>query len=801
MSRAATTSAPAGASAREAELEAELALSRREALEAHSAATRVVRCLTAIAQPTATPEAVLTAALAAMAEAFGAEVACLVRSAWDCGSGAPVHVAFSPTGAALGSGQELHGLPRELAPWGAGLPRATGWAAPTPLLVAGSPVRSGARLVPDPDDPTAVAVLLLRADPAPFSDVELDLLASLADRLHSAARAAEGRRCAELLARSGAQWGGHRTPLTPDVAALLAELTGATWAGLLETTAQGGAVLRAQAGPLGGTVPPGWSPPSPGGAGDTRSLVVHDLAAAPGSPTPAVPPVPGAVRSLLHVPVVVDGAAQALLVAVHEIPGAFSATVAEATTTLASSVGATLVTSRLYEELERSEERSRHRATHDDLTGLPNRAVVRARLEALLAAGEPGPPDRVGVLFCDLDDFKVVNDRLGHDAGDQLLRAVAGRLSAALRPGDLLARLGGDEFVVVLERVSSAEEVQAVGLRLLEAVTAPFELLGPSGSPEVVAVGGCFGGAVGGRGSGAVQRASTLLRDADAAMYEAKRAGGRRVRTFDDAAARALHRRLALEADLPAAVASGALQVHHQPVWDLVADRAVGVEALVRWEHPEQGWVSPDVFVRIAERTGEVVGLGALVLRRACADLSAWGPAAAHLRLSVNASPVELRLPGYAAGVLEVLAGHGIAPTRLAVEVTEGLPLDGPEVVQVELLRAAGVAVLVDDFGVSHSDLARLKTMPVDGLKIDRSLVAGLTTSPDADPLDAAFVEAILVLARAGGLAVVAEGVETTEQRDALVALGCRTAQGWLTGRPVPADLVPRALGLTGQTG
>ncbi|TNM59975.1 EAL domain-containing protein [Streptomyces sp. NP160] len=825
MSQAAGTSATAEATARVAALEAQLARAHREAEEAHRAADRAVRCLSAIAQPSALPEAVLETALSALARAFDADVACLVRSAWDVERGAPVHVAFSPTGTAVGAGQVLPPLPGALAPWGDGLPRATGWAddgaaratdapgrgggsAPPALELGGTRVRSGARLVPDPDDPTAAAVLLLRADPSPFTDVELDLLASLADRLLSAARAAEGRRCAELLARSGAQWGGHRSPLHPDVAALLAELTGATWVGLLERTGAGAAVLRAQASPLGLSAPEGWSlPPQqrlgaappragrPGGDDDRRPLVVHDLTGNPGAPAP---PVAAAVRSLLTVPVLVDGAPAALLVAVHELPGAFSPTVVEATTTMAGSVAATLVTSRLHEELARSEELARHRATHDDLTGLPNRALVNDALEGLLEGGAAGPggsAGQVGVLFCDLDDFKVVNDRFGHDAGDQLLRSVAGRLSAALRPGDVLARLGGDEFVVVLPGAATPGEVQAVGERLLAAVTEPFALRGPLGTTETVSVGGCFGGAVGARGADGARRASRLLRDADAAMYEAKRAGGRRVRTFDEAAARELHRRLALEADLPAAVASGALQVHHQPVWDLLTDRAVGVEALARWEHPEQGWVPPDVFVRIAERTGEVVDLGSFVLRRACADLVGWGAAAEHLRLSVNASPVELRLPGYADGVLAVLAEHGLAPSRLAVEVTEGLPLDGPEAQQLRRLRAAGVAVLVDDFGVSHSDLARLKAMPLDGLKIDRSLLVGLTTAPTAHPLDTGLVEAIVTLARAGGLSVVAEGVETQEQRDALVALGCRTAQGWLTGRPVPADQLPAALG------
>lgn len=798
----------------------ELRHARQLAEEAHRDTARIMQCLEALARPVETPEAVLAAGLEAMADAFEADLACLVRTGSADSTETPRDVAAFTRGFPHDGPQPLPDLPGALATPHGLLALTASWSAGADggqLVVDGVEVLAGARLAPAPEDPTKGSVLLLRHHDVPFTPSEVQVLASLSERLLSAARDAESRRRSEVLARAGERLGAHRTPLSSEVAEILGDLTGSTWSGVVELDDDGAAAL------VGGSgtrlaAESGW--PSRRGAAEADAdlaqvLLVHDAAVGPGSLLQGAP-----VRSVLRVPVLVDGAPKALLYAVHTDPGAFSPAVVDAVCTLAGSTANALESFRLHAELQRSAHDLHvlhglhgphlpHRsAALDPLTGLADRALLLEELERRLA--QPGRPGYVGVLVCDLDGFKSVNDHHGHDAGDQLLQRVAHRMAAALRPDDLLARVSGDEFVVVVDGLPSAALVAAVGERLLRAVGQPVDVVGASGRRASVAVGGCFGGVFVTRGGGpadqcaepstgtAAGRAAAALRDAEAAMSEAKRAGGHRVRLFDAYAAVAVQRMSALDADLARALREESLEVHYQPVWDLVEDRAIGVEALARWRHETQGWISPEVFVPLAERSGAVVALGSLVLRRACSDLVGWGPAAAGARLSVNASPVELRNPEYATGVLAVLADHGLASSRLVVEVTEGLPLGGPEVEQLQLLRRAGVRVVVDDFGVSHSDLARLKSLPVDGLKIDRSLVSGLSTSPDAHPLDSGLVEAILVLARAGRLSVVAEGLETADERAVLVSLGCRHAQGWLTGRPVPAFEVPAVLTRTG---
>ncbi len=463
--------------------------------------------------------------------------------------------------------------------------------------------------------------------------------------------------------------------------------------------------------------------------------------------------------------------------------------------------GSTVLSSRFVGERRRLQEELRHRAYHDPLTGLANRALARQVLEeALETPPDSDAPGGVGLLFCDLDEFKAVNDRLGHEAGDDLLRQVAARLAACVRPDDVLARLGGDEFVVVLAGTTDLHGTREVGERLLGALSAPFAL-----GREQVRVGVSVGGVVGDRRrSGALARTATeVLRDADAAMYEAKRAGRGRVAVFDAVAAREAVSRLSLRQQLSEAVRRGEIAVHYQPVVDLRTGRPVGFEALARWTSASCGTVSPAVFVPLAEESGAIADIGALVLERSCEQLARWRalPGGEQFTVSVNLSPVELDDDCLVDRVLAALRRHGVPPSGLCLEVTEGLALSERHVAQLRRLAAAGVRLALDDFGVARANLVDLTRMPVTGLKIDRSFVAGLGTARPgrAGALDTGIVRAVLALCADTGLSVVAEGVETEEQRQVLLALGCDRAQGWLFSPAVPAAaaaaLVGRSLG------
>ncbi|QXG78026.1 EAL domain-containing protein [Modestobacter sp. L9-4] len=471
----------------------------------------------------------------------------------------------------------------------------------------------------------------------------------------------------------------------------------------------------------------------------------------------------------------------------HPRPAAFSSAALDAAALLAGYVAAALVNGRLYDALSASEAELRRQATHDSLTGLANRALVRRQLETELAADRPGP---VGVLFCDLDEFKAVNDRLGHEAGDDLLCQVADRLRACLRPGDLLARLGGDEFVVVLPEVEGRPTVTGVGERVLAALHRPFDL-----GAETVRIGASIGGVLGARGTVSV---TDLLRDADAAMYEAKRGGRGRVQVFDALAAQQSVARLSLRQEVQGALHREELAVHYQPIVDLPTGRVVGLEALLRWRHPVHGDVPPDVFVPLAEETGAIGAIGDWVVAQACHELAAWRrlPGCADLTVSVNLSAVQLDDGDLVARVLTVLAREQLHPRHLRLEVTENLEKTPGQLALLDTFGRAGISLVVDDFGVSYSNLAHLKDLPVDALKIDRSFVAGL--GDDAcerrQGIGVGIVRAVLALSEAAGLDVVAEGVETEAQRAVLLSLGCRSAQGYLFSRPVLAQEVTALL-------
>ncbi|HEY6758947.1 MAG TPA: bifunctional diguanylate cyclase/phosphodiesterase [Baekduia sp.] len=424
-----------------------------------------------------------------------------------------------------------------------------------------------------------------------------------------------------------------------------------------------------------------------------------------------------------------------------------------------------------------------HRAAHDPLTGLPNRRAFVERVEQALdrRRRRDGADGRVAVLFVDVDDFKVVNDSLGHGAGDRLLEAVAQRLGAALRPQDVVARFGGDEFTVLVSDVVDQADALRVAQRLEAALRPPMDL---DGGSRFVTV--SVGLAVAG---GDDDDADQLLQNADAAMYRAKQAGKARCEAFDDSLRRDALRRLALEGALREALAHGELRLDYQPQVRLPGGAIAGVEALLRWRHPELGPVSPAEFVPIAERLGLIEEIGEWVLRTACLEAMTWGRD--DVEVAVNVSPRQLSSPGFADVVREALRASGLAPHRLCLEVTETALLAVVDAARAMLasVRALGVLLAVDDFGVGHASLRHLRQLlPVDVLKIDKSFVDGLA----ADREDAAIVSAVVRLAEGLGLDCVAEGVETAAQVEALSAMGCTYAQGYFFSRPVaPEALAP----------
>jgi diguanylate cyclase (GGDEF)-like protein/PAS domain S-box-containing protein len=422
-------------------------------------------------------------------------------------------------------------------------------------------------------------------------------------------------------------------------------------------------------------------------------------------------------------------------------------------------------------------------AFHDSLTLLANRSLFTDRVhQALKHIADGRVP---AVLFIDLDNFKTVNDSLGHNAGDQLLRGFAHRLVQCTRSGDTVARLGGDEFAVLIDHAASDEAAMAVARQILEACRQPFEI---DGRP--LRVGASIGVAMSDR----VSTVERLMRNADAAMYSAKSHGKAHAEIFQPEMLRAARRRMRIENELDAAIEQRQLEAHYQPIVDLTSRHLVGVEALMRWRHPTRGLVMPSDFIPLAEETGQIVPMTQWILDRACQDASRLQREIPHgegLRVAVNVSSRYLNQGNVVADVRAALGTHRLRPDCLILEVTESLLLENSSQMERTFsdLKAIGVRLALDDFGTGYSSLAYLHRFPIDILKIDRSFVERLGDEPDGEGVDAvALARAILSLAEALGLDTVAEGIEHDLQRETLLQLGCRTGQGYSFGKAMPVD-------------
>ena len=436
-------------------------------------------------------------------------------------------------------------------------------------------------------------------------------------------------------------------------------------------------------------------------------------------------------------------------------------------------------------ERKAQDARIEHLAYHDSLTGLPNRTMLMDRLGQAISQAQR-LDQQLAVLFIDLDRFKLVNDSLGHHVGDQLLQEIARRLRATLRDADTVARVGGDEFQVVVCNVGGPTGAARIAEKLMRALGEPFTLEG-----QELHVTASLGLSLFPRDgdSGAL-----LLKYADIALYEAKGEGRNAYRFFSPEMNAQAHGRLRLENDLRRAVERHELELHYQPQLDLATGEVCAVEALVRWRHPVRGLVLPNAFIPMAEETGLVLGIGEWVLNEACRQVAQWQRegVADELRVAVNISARQLQRAGLDAAVRRALSLSGLPASCLELEITESSvmldPLHAQNVLQS--LRDLGVLLSIDDFGTGYSSLAYLKRLPLDRLKIDRSFIGGIPTDSD----DAAIVETIIVMTHKLGLRVIAEGVETLEQRLQLVSQGCDEMQGFLLAHPVPAEDLPALL-------
>jgi diguanylate cyclase (GGDEF)-like protein/PAS domain S-box-containing protein len=434
--------------------------------------------------------------------------------------------------------------------------------------------------------------------------------------------------------------------------------------------------------------------------------------------------------------------------------------------------GGWLATHEDVTERIRAEERIAHLAHYDALTDLPNRVLMRGHLERRVAELADGKP--FAIFYIDVDEFKSVNDTLGHEAGDELLRQVAARLRSCADAQDLVARLGGDEFAIIKANTSDQEALTAVAEEIMRKLRAPVACKGqelPIEASIGIAIAPDHGASI-----------DDLLKNADLAMYAAKSDGRRTYRFFTPALDARLRTRRQMELDLRQALARGHFDIHYQPLVDLVTDTVTGCEALLRWRHPERGMISPAEFIPVAEETGLINEIGEWVLKRACAEAASWPP---HVTLAVNVSPVQFKSKALALRVATALEQSGLAPGRLEIEVTEAVLIrdDDEALTILHQLRDLGVRIALDDFGTGYSSLSYLRRFPFDKIKIDRSFVKDIDHSNGSSTI----VQAVVTMASACQMSTTAEGVETETQREILRQLGCSQMQGFLFSPAVPA--------------
>ena len=433
------------------------------------------------------------------------------------------------------------------------------------------------------------------------------------------------------------------------------------------------------------------------------------------------------------------------------------------------------------QERKEEEVKLRHTTLHDALTGLPNRTLFMQRTDQAIARAKRYPDHLFAILFLDLDRFKVVNDSLGHQVGDELLVAVARRLEECLRTEDTVARLGGDEFGILLDRIRNISDAARVAQRILKSLSEPVNLSGYEVYTSV--------------SIGIVDSATAhglpeyMIRSADMAMYRAKGAGKARYEMFDRAMHAEALARLQLETDLRHAVQREEFVAHYQPVISLETGQIAGFEALIRWKHPERGLVPPNDFIPLAEETGMILPMGQWILREACRQMSGWQqafPRAEPLSIGVNLSVKQFAQPDLREQIADIVATTGVLPNTLKLEITESVIAGNPDhaITVLDSLKTIGIEIYMDDFGTGYSSLSYLTHLPIDCIKIDRSFVSQMETKDRHFQL----VRTILTLARTVNLRAVAEGVETTPQLFALRKLGCEFGQGYLFSRPLPSS-------------
>jgi diguanylate cyclase (GGDEF)-like protein len=461
----------------------------------------------------------------------------------------------------------------------------------------------------------------------------------------------------------------------------------------------------------------------------------------------------------------------------RDTPGPLTTESMNAAQTLADVVAAYLINAQARADLKDSSERSREAAMHDALTGLPNRTLLTQRLEHAARRVERSGKTNA-VFFVDLDAFKAVNDTYGHQVGDELLVAVAQRLSAVLRPGDSLARLAGDEFVVLCEDLDHPSQADAIAARFAAAVSRPFTL-----ADVELNVHASIGLACNITGD---ETPEALIHSADLAMYSVKRSRGSRRQVFSMRELNPADRHAELAADLPGALGRGELHLSYEPIVDTVAGRLTAVEALLRWTHPSRGRLSPTIFIPFAEQSGQISEIGEWVLMRACQDRQRWESlGAGEIALSVNVSAHQFMSAGFVRSVASVLKGSSTRPDLLTLEVTESVFARdrGRAPIVLDELKATGVKLALSDFGTGYSSLSYLQTLPIDTIKIDRSFIADLKSGPS----NRTIVTAIIQLAHELGMTVVSKGVETIGQHQQLTTLGSDCCQGSYFARPMPA--------------